>query len=209
MARANRSTSANRHAGLPGEASLKRIQSELRAFFELPPSLRRRLEALAREAKPDRKELQRVYRLMPPSAAHALTFIRGLDGEDLSKLCTQLGHRGKDLLPQLVNFLIMLLPMRRKDREALIGDLQEEYRTSVLPRYGPRKAQQWNIEQLLWSALSIIPHSPRDDAEAQLFRDFKQMGSDLEAAVATSKSIARKLAEINRTSLAFRRVSTA
>jgi hypothetical protein len=45
--------------------------------------------------------------------------------------------------------------------------------------------------------------SPRGESEAQLLQDFKQMSSDLAAAIATSKSIAHKLAETNRTSIAF------
>jgi hypothetical protein len=45
--------------------------------------------------------------------------------------------------------------------------------------------------------------SPRGENEAERLHDFKQIGSDLGAAIATSKSIAHKLAEINRTSLAF------
>jgi hypothetical protein len=59
--------------------------------------------------------------------------------------------------PPLPKFLLLLVP--KKNREHLLGDLEEEYRTVVLPEYGLRRAQWWYWEQVfisLWPFLWAI-----------------------------------------------------
>jgi len=58
--------------------------------------------------------------------------------------------------PSAAKFMLLLVP--RRDREHLVGDLEEEYRTIVLPEYGARAAKFWywcqvlsSIAPLLWS----------------------------------------------------------
>jgi hypothetical protein len=49
-------------------------------------------------------------------------------------------------------YCLLLIPKR--NREHLVGDLEEEFRTVILPRYGPRKAACW----YWWNVIvSIVP----------------------------------------------------
>jgi hypothetical protein len=54
--------------------------------------------------------------------------------------------------PATAKFILLLVPKR--NREHLIGDLEEEYRTILLPEYGVSKARNWYRWQV---ALSIGP----------------------------------------------------
>jgi len=63
--------------------------------------------------------------------------------------------------PKSAKFILLLLP--KQNREHLIGDLEEEYSTVVLPEYGERKAQFWywwqvlnSIAPILWSRIRRI-----------------------------------------------------
>lgn len=56
--------------------------------------------------------------------------------------------------PARANYLLFLAP--RKYREHLIGDLEEEYRTVVLPRFGMKKARFWYWWQVIQSLLPIL-----------------------------------------------------
>ena len=47
--------------------------------------------------------------------------------------------------PRAARFLLLLIPKR--NREHLLGDLEEEYRTIVLPEYGRFWAKLWYCEQ--------------------------------------------------------------
>lgn len=70
------------------------------------------------------------------------------------------------------NLLLMLMPMRRQDREALIGDLEEEYRTRALPMYGARKAQYWYVEQVLLSIMPLVLRAVRKIVELIILLKF-------------------------------------
>lgn len=48
--------------------------------------------------------------------------------------------------PRFAQFALLLIPKR--NRENLIGDLEEEYRTIVLPQYGHFLARCWYVEQV-------------------------------------------------------------
>lgn len=48
--------------------------------------------------------------------------------------------------PRSAQFALLLIPKR--NREHLIGDLEEEYRTIVLPQYGSFLAMCWYFEQV-------------------------------------------------------------
>lgn len=56
--------------------------------------------------------------------------------------------------PSSARFLLLLIPQRH--REHLIGDLDEEYATIVLPEYGLRKARLWYWCQVLTSLLPLL-----------------------------------------------------
>ncbi|PYP89427.1 MAG: hypothetical protein DMG65_13770 [Candidatus Angelobacter sp. Gp1-AA117] len=51
-------------------------------------------------------------------------------------------------VPRYAHFLLLLIP--QKSREHLIGDLEEEYRAVVLPKYGSSLAALWYWMQTLW-----------------------------------------------------------
>jgi DNA-binding CsgD family transcriptional regulator len=53
--------------------------------------------------------------------------------------------------PRSAKFLLILL-LSKSNREHLLGDLEEEYRTVLLPEYGPAKARFW----YWWQALSSL-----------------------------------------------------
>ena len=64
-------------------------------------------------------------------------------------------------LPRNAKFLLLLIP--RKSRENLVGDLEEEFSTIILPRCGQRKAQAWywwqvsaSIAPLVWAQVKRI-----------------------------------------------------
>lgn len=57
--------------------------------------------------------------------------------------------------PTSAKYILLLIP--RRYREHLVGDLEEEYNTIVLPEYGARKARNWywwhvviSVGPLLW-----------------------------------------------------------
>lgn len=80
-------------------------------------------------------------------------------------------HSGKlpDSPPAGAKFILLLIPKR--NREHLIGDLEEEYRTILVPEYGVRKARTWYWWQV---AISIGPllwaHVKRGAAIAWLWK---------------------------------------
>jgi len=64
-------------------------------------------------------------------------------------------------LPRNAKLLLLLIP--RKSRENLVGDLEEEFSTMILPRCGLRKAQAWywwqvsaSIAPLVWAHVKRI-----------------------------------------------------
>ncbi len=59
--------------------------------------------------------------------------------------------------PRVAEFLLLLIPI--KYRENLLGDLEEEYRTRLLPRYGLRKAQVYYCAQVLFSIGAFLARS--------------------------------------------------
>jgi hypothetical protein len=60
------------------------------------------------------------------------------------------------LRPPLTGEKFMYLFLPKKDREALLGDLEEEYRSIILPKFGPRFARIWYWKQVLTSILPIV-----------------------------------------------------
>lgn len=61
--------------------------------------------------------------------------------------------------PQSARFILLCL-CPRSTRETLLGDLEEEYRTLIIPKVGARKARMWywyqvasSVVPLLWSKL--------------------------------------------------------
>jgi hypothetical protein len=70
--------------------------------------------------------------------------LRKLESLDPAKIATS--------PPRAAKFMLLLVPKRH--REHLIGDLEEEYITILLPEYGARKAQCWYWWQV---AISVGP----------------------------------------------------
>jgi hypothetical protein len=63
--------------------------------------------------------------------------------------------------PKAAKFVLLMIP--KAHREHLVGDLEEEYATIVLPEYGEKRAQLWywwqvtaSIAPLIWSQLRRI-----------------------------------------------------
>jgi DNA-binding CsgD family transcriptional regulator len=56
--------------------------------------------------------------------------------------------------PEFARFLLLLVP--KKYRENLLGDLDEEFTTIVLPDYGARKARLWYWWQMIASIAPIV-----------------------------------------------------
>ncbi len=57
--------------------------------------------------------------------------------------------------PKSAEFLLYLL-LSHEDREALPGDLEEEYRTAILPKFGARRAVLWYWCQVVRSIWPVI-----------------------------------------------------
>ncbi len=49
--------------------------------------------------------------------------------------------------------MLLHFGLPKRDRECMIGDLEEEYRTVILPKYGPRVAMRWYWWQAVRSVL--------------------------------------------------------
>lgn len=57
--------------------------------------------------------------------------------------------------PSSAEFLLYLC-LGSSDRETIPGDLLEEYRETILPKFGPRRAHLWYWVQVLRSAMPLI-----------------------------------------------------
>ncbi len=93
-------------------------------------------KALAREERAKLKAEQLAKRNAAVAFAIVLLVILAI----LSKDCSP---------PPTARFLLLLIPKR--NREHLIGDLEEEYKTVVLPQFGKFRAGMWYWAQTLWA----------------------------------------------------------
>ena len=50
--------------------------------------------------------------------------------------------------------MLLHFGLPKRDRECMIGDLEEEYRTVILPKYGPRVAMRWYWWQAVRSVIA-------------------------------------------------------
>lgn len=57
--------------------------------------------------------------------------------------------------PQCAEFLLYCF-LSKEDRAGLIGDLVGEYRTEVLPKFGPRRAKIWYWSQVVRSIAPVV-----------------------------------------------------
>lgn len=78
--------------------------------------------------------------------------------ENTLRKLESMAHSGKlaNSPPKTAKFILLLVPKRH--RENLIGDLEEEYSTIVLPEYGATRARRWywwqvaiSVGPLLWT----------------------------------------------------------
>jgi hypothetical protein len=67
-------------------------------------------------------------------------------------------------------FVPLLMP--KTNREYLLGDIEEEYWTKVLPLYGARKARLWYWKQVVVSLLPSLWNQFKSVARAVLFIRF-------------------------------------
>ena len=52
--------------------------------------------------------------------------------------------------------MLLRLILSKELRESLPGDLEEEYRTEILPKFGPGCARWWYRKQVLASMLPLV-----------------------------------------------------
>ena len=71
-----------------------------------------------------------------------------------TKVLTPFAVRQSPEVPPTAYFLLLLIP--KKFRESFVGDLEEEFRTIVLPQYGRRKATLWYWWHTILSLLPFI-----------------------------------------------------
>lgn len=66
----------------------------------------------------------------------------------------KLARRKKTAVPQTAEFLLLLIP--QQDREYLIGDMEEEFTTIVLPRHGRKRACLWYWWHTMFSLFPYV-----------------------------------------------------
>lgn len=95
-------------------------------------------------------EFHRIVAFIPSRSKHSVALINAellpaaLGATEFDISTNQSVHP-----PAHAKFLLLLIP--RKHREHLLGDLEEEYRLTVLPEYGPFKAKAWYWWQVVIS----------------------------------------------------------
>jgi hypothetical protein len=57
--------------------------------------------------------------------------------------------------PKKAEYLLYYL-LTKRDRESIPGDLEEEYRTVIVPKFGPQYARIWYWKQVICSVWPII-----------------------------------------------------
>jgi hypothetical protein len=73
----------------------------------------------------------------------------------LTRFLLTVHGRRKRLDPREPGFYLLYLFLPRKDREILVGDLEEEY-SSIEERFGPRKARLWFYKQVIASLWPFV-----------------------------------------------------
>jgi hypothetical protein len=58
-------------------------------------------------------------------------------------------------VPRTAEYLLYLF-LSKDDREAIPGDLEEEFRRTILPKFGRLRAVIWYWKQTLWSIRAIV-----------------------------------------------------
>src|SRR5438128_783925 len=86
--------------------------------------------------------------------------IFGLCRKGVLAVRSQTTKRAADLTrhsapPESATFLLYLF-LSKKNRKAIPGDLAEEYRQIVLPKFGPRKANLWYWGQVVRSIGPVV-----------------------------------------------------
>lgn len=146
------------------EKSFDRIWQRYLAALEANPpeehqlkAIRERLKALSPEQLESlQARLKDLPMLKPLSPADGVTFFLK---HKLIGLCAAVIVRVENKYssvdpPSAAIFLLMLAP--KKHREHLLGDLEEEYRAAVLPRFGLRRARFWFWWQVCISLAPLI-----------------------------------------------------
>jgi hypothetical protein len=58
-------------------------------------------------------------------------------------------------VPRTAEYLLYLF-LAKDDREAMPGDLEQEFRVTILPKFGRWRAVVWYWKQALWSIRAIV-----------------------------------------------------
>ena len=75
------------------------------------------------------------------------------DGEETSSDRCSIRAQ-QTIAPPVAGRYLLDLMLPRKHRESLVGDIEQEYRMEILPRYGRRWASIWFWKQVIWE---IVP----------------------------------------------------
>jgi hypothetical protein len=77
-----------------------------------------------------------------------------LEPDEMKRLLGRVLHASAPP-PNAERVVCYLLPKRQ--REAILGDLEEDYRTTFLPKFGPREARRMYWSQFIRSVAAIMP----------------------------------------------------
>ena len=104
-----------------------------------------------------RTEVRAIHRVVV-----GFTLVHALTDDDEDQIVSMDAHPEVIVVPTLKGYPpeqaneILSLFLRGKDRETLIGDLEEEYTTYILPKHGPRFAKFWYWWHTLASITAIL-----------------------------------------------------
>ncbi len=119
---------------------------------------KRNIENLLRGQLAEQYSLN-FYELVPtpPSQDHMVLFEGNHDADLLDYLLRDFSLRGQPLRPPLLaRFLLLLIPLRQ--REHILGDLEEEFKTILLQDYGLRWACVYYYWHVSIEVLTAVAH---------------------------------------------------
>lgn len=129
------------------------------AFHWTPADLRALKEQLANEGLSEAQavdilQILKHFHLPPMSFNEVMSMAYTIHVQMYEEQASQLKldfeetqEAQKEVPPRLAHFALLLIPKR--NREHLVGDLEEEFRTTVLPHHGRVLARCWYFEQVM------------------------------------------------------------
>ncbi len=103
-----------------------------------------------------------VFTRAADNAADSVDAVAQLPERDLTALRNWLSHVrismdrpvAEHAMPPNRAEMLLHFGLPKRDRECMIGDLEEEFRTIILPKYGPRVAARWYWWQAVRSVVA-------------------------------------------------------